>query len=161
MTETNSRARRGLPWRVALLGLAALALALVIGTQVIGVLYSIIAPPRPPLPPDVIPISHTSLDYGVDDWLYGTDQTPCDLIRFYEDNDTDCYVAADTCGVETASAAGEHITQCVGTRYFSLFAMRWKVIIAAGYQTDGATHFRLTREIYWTGSIPPQPQLQP
>lgn len=161
MTESTPPARRGIPWRVALLGGAALVLAFIIGTQVIGVLYSIIAPPLPPLPPDVAVISHTNQDFGVDEWLYGTDQSACEVIRFYEANGTECYLTSDDCTTSGVPAEVEQVTQCTGERYFSIFAMRWKVFVASGYKTNGATHFRLTREVFWTGGIPPVQQLQP
>lgn len=165
MAETHSPVRGSVPWKVILLGAASLALALFIGTQVIGILYSIIAPPAPPLPEGAALLEHSSSDYGVDDWLYGVSQNACDVARFYQEHDTDCHVTVENCGGETGGAAEfdepNTMTQCTGEKPFSIFAMRWDVIILPGQQEDGLTHFRLLREVFWTGSVPPKPQLQP
>lgn len=165
MAENNSPARRSVPWKVILPGAVALALALIIGTQVIGILYSMIAPPAPPLPEGVKLLKHTSSDYGVDDWLYGVSQPACEVVRFYQEHDTNCRIVADNCSSDVSitpeSSEPNHVAQCVGEKRFSIFAMRWDVVIASGYQEDGVTHFRLSREIYWTGDIPPKQRLQP
>lgn len=163
--DADRPARRFLPWQVMLLGGAALALAVLIGTQVIGVLYSIIAPPSPPLPEGAHLLSHTGLDYGVDDWLYGTDENACAVARFFQDRGGVCRVTVGECEgdssrlLEPAPAEPQHVAQCVGEVYFSIFAMRWEVTIASGYEKDGQTHFGLSREVFWTGSIPPRLEL--
>ncbi|MBI5669184.1 MAG: hypothetical protein HZC41_14360 [Chloroflexi bacterium] len=165
MVEQETPARRTIPWQVLLLGLAGLALALLVGSQVIGVLYSIVAPPLPPLPEGVALLEHTGADYGVDEWLYGTPQSACDVVRFYENNGADCRLSNGGCSGmragETPSTEPQSVAQCEGEKRFSIFAMRWNVIVATGYQQNGPTHFRLTREVFWTGDIPPRQQLQP
>lgn len=161
MADNLSPARRTIPWQVLLLGVAALALALVIGSQVIGVLYSIIAPPAPPLPEGATVLEHTNADYGVDEWLYGTDQSACDVVEFYEHNGADCRLGSGGCAGEGTATQPQSVAQCEGRQQFSIFAMRWNVIVATGYKQDGQTHFRLTSEIFWTGEIPPRQQMQP
>lgn len=159
MAEKPEPVRRTIPWQVILLGVGALALALVIGSQVIGVLYSIIAPPLPPLPDGVTLLEHTSAAYGVDEWLYGTEQSACDVVRFYQNNGADCRLSSGGCeGVSDGEAAPtepQSVAQCEGEKRFSIFAMYWHVNIATGYQQNGRTHFRLAREVFWTGSVPP------
>jgi len=54
-----------------------------VGTQVIGVLFGLIAPPLPPTPPNLTSIDHTSTDYGSDEWLYTSPQHPCDVAQFF------------------------------------------------------------------------------
>lgn len=156
--------RRFLPWQVILLGGAALALAVLIGTQVIGVLYSILAPPSPPLPEGARLLSHTGFDYGVDDWLYGTDERACTVARFYQEQGGVCRVSVGDCEGDSSMRLGpapaepQNVARCVGEVYFSIFAMRWEVTIASGYEKDGQTRFSLSREVFWTGSIPPRPE---
>jgi hypothetical protein len=141
------------------------ALAVLIGTQVIGVLYSIIAPPLPPLPEGARQLNHSSADYGVDDWLYGTDENACTVAQFFQERGAVCRVTVGECEGDPATLLGpapaepQNVARCVGEVYFSIFAMRWEVTIAGGYEKDGQTHFGLSREVFWTGSIPPRPEL--
>lgn len=160
--ETNPPSR-AVPWRVILLGIAALALALFIGTQVIGILYSIVAPPLPPLPESAKQLEHTSSDYGVDDWLYGVNQSACGVVRFYQEHDADCQITIDPCAGDTVTAARHRnrVAQCTSERKFSIFAVRWDVKITSGYTEDGITHFQLSREVFWSGSVPPRQQSLP
>lgn len=165
MAETRPPVRRAFPWRVILFGSAALALALFIGTQVIGVLYSIIAPPPPPLPQGTVLLEHSSSDYGVDEWLYSINQDACAIIHFYQIHDTDCLPAAGNCEGDTSTPGDlrdpNQEAECVGERQFSIFAMQWKVMIVSGDQTASTTQFRLSREIFWTGSVPPEAPMLP
>jgi hypothetical protein len=157
----------GVPLKVILLGILAVLLAVFIGTQVLGVLYTILFPPAPPLPANTTQISHQNLDYGVDDWEYGTDQSGCDVVTFYMDKGGVCRAAPFACGGQlslgdnSGDGSAEHVARCVGETHVSLFAMRWEAIIATGYSSGGKTHFRLTREMYWTGAVPPKQQQSP
>jgi hypothetical protein len=151
-----------------LVGIFALALAVFIATQVIGVLYAIVFPPAPPLPDKTTVISHKNIAYGVDDWEYGTDQDACRVVQFYAEKGGACRAAPFQCAPNPSpddltpgqNTEGQHVARCVGQTQFSVFAMRWEAIIAANYQAQGKTHFRLTREVYWTGAVPPQPAQQ-
>lgn len=162
------RQRREAP-SLLVLGLVAIALllALFIGTQVIGVLYNIVVPPQPPLPEGITQLDYTSTAYGVDTWVYGTEQNACEVVRFYEANGATCRMSAfwclderDTSSFET-TGQGQNVAQCVGSTDFSLFVMRWNATIATNYLSDGVTHFNLSREILWGGmsatSTPPAP----
>lgn len=151
-------------WFLLALGVS-LILALVVGRRVVGVLYSIVAPPDAPLPTDTREISHTSAAYGVDEWVYGTDQNACELVSFYIDQQGECRIAPNACSETNFGATeptpGEHVARCTGVIPFSIFTMRWEAIIATNYVVDGRTHFRLLREIFWTGQAPPNPQTLP
>lgn len=163
-TEDAPKQRRG--WGLLALGLAGLALglAVVIGTQVIGVLYAIIAPPGVPVPPgEITQMSYENRAYGVDEWLYGTSQNPCAVLAFYQQGANECRIAPGICSgdvvrPQTTFSPGDNVGQCSGTSTFSIFAQRWRVNIATGYPSDETpTRFRLSREIYWTGTVPEIP----
>jgi hypothetical protein len=149
-------------WRLLIIGAVAVILAIVIGTQVIGVLYSILFPPGPPLPQDMKLISHQNIDYGVDEWIYGTDEDACKIVAFYQNAGGQCRVSPVSCGPASSSdggdggipTIGENVGRCVGQSQFSIFALKWEAIIGTGYTSDGRTQFRLRREVYWTGSVP-------
>lgn len=153
---------RRVPVKVIVMGLIAIVFAIVTGSQVIGVLYAIFFPPAAPLPDKVTLVSHTSKDYGTDDWLYTSSQTACDVVRFYESKEAECRVAPVWCADETSqitsdgsSTGGQNVARCIGTQNFSIFALRWEVVIATGSSKDQLTQFRLNREIFWTGAVPP------
>jgi len=164
--EVAESTRRGVPWKIIVLAIVALGLGLVIGTQVIGVLYVILFPPLPPLPGEVTQVSHTNADYGVDEWLYTSRQNVCDVLNFYIEQGGQCRIAPLQCGdnrtddesLTGATTLGQHVARCVGETKASIFAMRWLAVIATGSNPDTPTEFRLTREIYWSGQIPPIPQ---
>lgn len=156
-----SSEKRGVPLHVILLGAVALVLAVIIGSQVMGVLYAIFFPPAVPLPEQVTLQNHTTADYGVDDWLYSSSMPACDIVAFYIANDAQCRVAPLWCTSEgdvTASipsARNQNIARCETTQTFSIFALRYEVIVATGATADEVSQFRVNREIYWTGAVPP------
>lgn len=132
----------------------------VIGFQAFGILYSIVFPPKPPIPENVTEMRHTNIDYGVDDWVYGTEQDACQIVRFYRIQGAECQIIANICGGNnfefTMQTAGQHVATCIGTQDFSIFAMRWEANISTGYNNlNTPTQFSLTREVFWTGDVPP------
>ncbi len=154
------------PVRLIAVGIVTLILALVIGTQVIGVLYAILFPPTPPLPSTARLISHTNVDYGVDEWLYSVNDAPCDVLRFYRDQADECRVVPLLCGPaqpgsETVTGLNQHIARCEAEVQFSIFALRWEVVIGTGVSVDEPIQIKLNREVFWTGAVPPPPTLLP
>jgi hypothetical protein len=150
-------------WRVLIIGAVAVILAIVIGTQVVGVLYSILFPPGPPLPNGVKLISHQNIDYGVDEWVYGTDEDACKVVAFYQNAGGQCSVAPTWCGRSQGlnsqggvPTIGQSVAQCNGQSQFSIFALSWKTFIGSGYPSGGQTQFRIRREVFWTGTVPVQ-----
>jgi hypothetical protein len=154
-------------WRLLIIGAIAIILALVIGTQVIGVLYSILFPMGPPLPTDTKLLSHKNIDYGVDEWVYGTDEDACKIVAFYQNAGGQCRISPTWCGESQTDASsgvptiGENVARCQGQSTFSIFALSWDAIIGTGYPSDGKTQFRLRREVFWTGQVPKQPPPTP
>jgi hypothetical protein len=141
-----------------LAALVAVALAVYIGLQVIGVLFSIASPPQPPRPENARQIDYTSTAYGVDEWIYTTQQDACEVTAYYESLGAMCSLIGNFCNagrITTRSASSQNVAQCSGELDFSIFATRWNAVIATGYGEETPTHFRLSREIFWTGNIPP------
>jgi hypothetical protein len=163
--ETEESAARPVPRKLIVIGLLALVFAAFVGTQVLGVLVAILLPPAPPTPDNLTEATHSSAAYGVDEWLYESTDPACDALAFYQAQpDTLCSVAPLWCGdnadqtLSGAAVPGQHVARCQGITRFSLFAMRWQAVISTadtpGYQTE----FRLAREIFWTGDVPPLAQ---
>ena len=154
---------RRVPVQIIILGLIAIVFAVVIGSQVIGVLYAIFFPPTAPVPDQVTLVSHDSKDYGTDDWLYTSNKlSACDVVHFYESKDSQCRIAPTWCTDENSiqspagsSSIGQNVARCVATQNFSIFALRWEVVIATGSTSAETSQFRLNREIFWTGAVPP------
>jgi hypothetical protein len=153
-------AREGarLPWTILFVGAVGLLLALYIGSQVLGVLVGILFPPSPPLPANLMLLSHQSVEHGVDEWVYESDlATPIAILDFYRGIGADCAAAPqpsqDANGASVA--ASELIAMCSGEITFSIFAMRWDAAISAGVNADGS-QLRLSREVFWTGAVPPR-----
>jgi hypothetical protein len=148
-----------------LLSALGLILAIYIATQVLGVLYGIVFPPSAPLPAKAHEISHKNLAHGVDEWVYGTDQSGCEVLAYYQEHGGTCRVAPMNCGadiVADVNTPGQHVAICSGESQFSIFALRWEVNIATGYRANGLTQFNLMREIFWTGEVPrPTPTSSP
>jgi hypothetical protein len=154
--------KRTVPWLIIILGIVALGLAVIISTQVLGVLYVIIFPPQAPLPGDVTLTSHTNEDYGVDKWFYSTQQDACAIVQFYIANGGECRIAPFQCAVTnsdqeivTADATpGQQVATCEGQSTASIFAWRWEANITTSKTPDAKAEFALTREMYWTGKVP-------
>jgi hypothetical protein len=135
-----------------------------VGVQLFGVLYPIVFPPAPPLPAGVVEVSHTSSDYGVDEWLYTTTEPACRIVQFYADHGAQCLFVPE-CDVAVgpglssdSQSAARNVNRCVAEEKVSIFAMRWQVVIGVG--ANMLTQFRLQREVYWTGSVPPYQQAE-
>src|SRR3954447_18209994 len=101
--ETNETAplptNRRVPTRIIILGIVAVVFAIVVGSQIIGVLYAIFFPPAAPIPDQVDLVSHTSTDYGTDDWLYSSNKlSACDVVHYYESKEGQYRIAPMWCG---------------------------------------------------------------
>lgn len=134
-------------------------LAFLIGTQIIGVLYGIVFPPKPPLPPFAREVRHTAGEYGVDEWVYWSSDNACQTLQFYRRYAETCTVAPMNCDasgmVLGETPRSQHVGRCTGTITFSIFAMRWSANIATGDTNANETLFSLSRDISWTGVLPP------
>lgn len=143
-------------WRSVLIIIVALTVVvpvLLIGTQVVSVLFGIVMPPLPPVPSRAVEMSHETTDYGVDSWEYRTSSEACWVVLFYETLGGTCIAAQGQCGREgTNQVEPPAVAQCAGNSTFSIFHMRWSASI---YQNGNeGTHIDLHREVYWIGTGP-------
>lgn len=154
--EAAASSRRG--WGAIALAVILIALAVIIAVQVLSVLYGVLFPPAPPTLEGFTVSTHTSPSYGVDDWLYGSPDDACRVARFYESMGAECTIAPQTCesGEFTSESprAGTNVARCIGELKWSIFAQRYHVNIAGGYEESMPTRVRLEREIFWTGVLP-------
>ena len=154
--EAAAPRRRG--WGGIVIAAILVVLAVIIAVQVLGVLYGVLFPPAPPTLDGFTVSSHTSPSYGVDDWLYGSPDDACRVARYYQSMGAECTIAPQTCesgAFESESPrAGINVARCVGDIHWSIFAQRYHVNIAGGYEETMPTRIRLEREIFWTGALP-------
>ncbi len=141
-----------IPLLIVLLGLA-----LYIGANVLGVLFAVIAPPSPPLPPNMTQIEHTSEAYGVDDWKYTTTTDACEVVKSIEQNDGVCLLMPLQCADAQATTGDFQINdslvaRCGGKVAFSIFNMQWWAHVTRNSDTE--TQLELHREVYWIGTGP-------
>jgi hypothetical protein len=153
-------AREGarLPWTILIVSLVGLLLALYIGSQVLGVLVGILFPPGPPLPANLMLLSHQAIEHGVDEWVYeSADSSPNAILDYYRGMGADCSTAREPLQDpdESSLVTKELFATCSGEMTFSIFAMRWDAAISAGANAVGS-EVRVSREVFWTGAVPPR-----
>jgi hypothetical protein len=154
-TEVSVR-RRPARWLLPV-ALLAFVLALVAASQIIGVLYGMINPPLPPLPPDVTQQAHSSEVYGVDAWAYRAALLPQELHLFYVTSGASCTTAPfppteSEALYQQFPDAGMLYAVCEGEIPFSRFAMRWRALISVYQPGEADTRLDLVRQIDWFGS---------
>ncbi len=160
MAEINSEApavARRPPLLVIVLLIAVVALAIYIGTNVLGVMYAVIAPPMPPIPPDMTQISYENQAYGVDLWKYASTGDACALVQYVENNGGACLIAPMQCGEYRAdhgdfSLENSIVARCTGKVDFSIFHMQWWELITR--PSDTQQQIEAHREVYWIGTGP-------
>lgn len=156
-TTTDAAAPRRLPLLAIVLLLAAVALAIYIGTNVLGVLFAVVAPPSPPLPSGMDLVSHESASYGVDLWKYTSSGDACQVVQYIQDNGGVCQIAPAQCSgggtnqgnFEIADAV---VARCGGNVDFSIFHMQWWGLVMR--LPSQLTQLELHREVFWIGTGP-------
>jgi len=136
----------------------AFGLALILGFNVLRVLYGVIAPPLPPLPGGMTEVSHESEAYGADVWSYTTTANPCEVLAFYEAQGGTCVTSPLECtgslypNLDTPSS---QVGRCHGSVEFSIFHMQWwSEVVRNRESTDTPTILNLEREVFWIGTGP-------
>jgi hypothetical protein len=157
--ETNgaAAARRRGGWFSVLLALGILIVGVIVVAQFIPIMYAILFPPSPPVPETALELSTDSTAYGVDTTVYMLPDDACRLARYYQSQGASCTIAPQVCSsgsVDTGEAVSTtQIARCGADVPFSIFSMRYRAEISAGYPTEGyPTRLRLEREIFWTGT---------
>ena len=157
--ETEPRATRRLPL-VTLIILAAVTIpAIIVGFNLLRVIYGVIMPPLPPLPPSVTQVSHESEAYGVDKWRYTSAASPCELAEYYLSIGASCNIAPMQCGstvdAETYGLDTSLVARCRGGDDFSIFHSQWAAeVVRDNTSPDTPAILQLEREVYWIGTGP-------
>jgi len=153
-------------WGMILAALVLLVIGFALVTRFVPVLYAIFFPPSPPRPDNTLELSRESTSYGSDILLYSSPDDACGMARYYEAQGASCRIAPRACTTGFVQLQqprpGSQIARCVADVSFSIFTMRYRAEIAAGYevQTEGLpTRLRLEREIFWSGQPGAAPDL--
>ncbi len=160
-TNSAGNPEQGRRWLVILLGFGltiTVICGVLVGPRAVSVLYGLVAPPDAPLPSPVREVSHQSEVYGVDTWEYRTAQNACDVIAFYREAGGTCELEGEWCSAkDDTTLYADPVGTCTGSETFSMFFMRWRAEIRAGYRGEDGTGFTLNRTIFWTDG----PTLEP
>jgi len=145
------------PLLALLLLIAAVVLAFYIGTNVLSVIFAVIAPPLPPLPTGMDQVTHTNEAYGVDYWKYTSTGSACEYVKYVQDNGGVCAIAPFQCGAYGDSQGdftngNVTVARCSGQMAFSIFHEQWYSLIQR--TPDHKAQFELNREVYWIGTGP-------
>ncbi len=145
----------GIPlWAVVLLGIAALVFAAVVIVQVAAPLAGLLAPAEPPVFMPSTLIEHRAQDNGVDEWIYASEASGCEVYRWYQEQADLCRPNPTiNCQAEESDpmhAGTYNIGYCQGSEPFGDFASDWEIFISDGYNEDEMrTRFLLAREVDW------------
>lgn len=153
------------PKRSGWLNIIAAGLFLVLGVWMVGqflpILYGVLFPPSPPRPDNTTELSRDTTAYGVDTIVYSTADDGCRLTRYYQSQGATCRIAPSVCDSGFVQLEqprqGSQVARCTADVPFSIFTMRYRAEIAAGYGDDAPTRLRLEREIFWSGQPGPAP----
>lgn len=152
-------ARRRGGWFTVILAAVLLVVGVVVVAQFAPILYAIAVPPAPPRPENTALISTDPAAYGVETALYSSPDDACRVTRYYQSQGASCRIAPGVCDtgfvqMEQPRPATQ-VARCTADVPFSIFTMRYRAEIVAGYEVqteDFPTRLRLEREIFWTGS---------
>lgn len=154
-----SPTRRRSGWFTVLLAAVLLVVGVVVVAQFAPILYAIAVPPAAPRPENTALISTDPAAYGVETALYSSPDDACRVARYYQSQGASCRVAPGICDSGFVQMEqprpGTQVARCNADVSFSIFTMRYRAEIVAGYEVqteDFPTRLRLEREIFWTGS---------
>lgn len=143
-------------WLPVLIGVAALVIALVVGSQVVSAVYSLLFLPQAPVPANATLISATQQGYGSDTYHYQSMDSACAVIDYYQAQGATCASVVAWCqNVSIDQLPPEYAYQTAATCSqmvpFSAFGMLYRVEIRTGSLIDFKSEFYLEREILWSG----------
>lgn len=141
-------------WGAVAVGVAALGFAVLVIARIAVPLAGLLRPAEPPLFEPATLLEHRVPDTGVDEWLYATSVSGCEVYRWYAERAAFCRVSpgAGCASQETdPDQNGEYgVGYCQGSEPFGGFAAHWEIFISEGYNEDsGRTRFLIVREIDW------------
>ncbi|HVO43523.1 MAG TPA: hypothetical protein VMT34_12910 [Aggregatilineales bacterium] len=152
-TRVEPDGRRGVPlWQPIAALLLALVCAIAIGVRVLPTLAPLVFPPAAPLPAGVTdtPILHENKGWGLDEFVYATNQDACTVVTYYQNRIGGCnFDAGSNCkGAGMDQSGREHnVGRCIGEDTIGTYQVTWTAYVATGYTTDGQTRIRIVREI--------------
>ncbi len=157
--DTESGGGWSPPLWVILLALAVLVFAVFVGVGVFRALSGLIFPPSPPLPDSVTAVEHENLAHGRDLWRYESALNPCELVAFYEQQNSTCTLSVpSTCDGTTYNSLDysvESFATCTGQGTYSIYGLRWELTVDVAWSREGeTTYFDLMRETLWSGPPP-------
>lgn len=124
--------RRPIPTWVIVAGMAvALILAVIILLRIGGPLYNLVFPTSLLKPDGVEEVEHNDPEKGTENWLFRTDQSAQDVVRFYEDE-------GGTCTYKPEMESGRVDAYCTG----ETSDYGWEVFISST-SADAQTVFRI------------------
>jgi len=147
-------------WLVLVIGVAAVGFAALVIALVAGPLAGLLGPADPPFFSPATLVEHRNPQYGVDEWLYASDQPGCEVYLWYKAQPgATCRPSPVNPCVEGQSAPLQDDTYsvgyCQGHVPFGEFTSDWEIYISDGYNgSDGRTQYLLAREVNWLPSTP-------
>lgn len=157
LSQPPSSRRRLVALVVVLVGIVLLG---VLVLPFLNVLFNILIPPSPPLPNvSLTEVSHQNYDYGVDEWIYNTNVSACDLLQYYQSLDIFCAVTPLSCGrsqdgTDDFAIQNTLVARCEGRFDFSLFSMDWWVLVQLNPDDPSLGRLDIWREINWLSNLP-------
>jgi hypothetical protein len=153
LPEETPVPRRGFPlWVGILAGVAAVLLGIIVVVQIATPLAGLVAPVDPPFFDPAVLLEHENAEMGVDEWLFATDASGCEVYLWYA-------ARADYCRVTPGSGCGGqllfeydrsyNVAYCVGSQPFGEFTANWEIFISTGYNEERPTRFRIARDVDW------------
>lgn len=152
--------RRNRPsWLVVVIGVAALILAALVISQVASPLAGLISPADPPFFAPATLVEHRNPQYGVDEWVFASELSGCEVYAWYEARATYCRPdPLNSCEDAQSSPlqSGTYsVGYCQGHVPFGEFTSDWEIYISDGYNgPDGRTRYLIAREVNWLPSTP-------
>jgi hypothetical protein len=146
---------QGLPLGVWIgIGVGALVLAVLVIVRVASPLAALLFPAEPPFFAPASLIEHRTPYASVDEWLYASDVSGCEIYDWYYERATSCTPSmASSCdgsGFLPSQDGSYSVGYCYGRELFGDFAADWEIYISDGYNdAAGRARFLIAREIDW------------
>ncbi|MDX2136512.1 MAG: hypothetical protein SF123_00330 [Chloroflexota bacterium] len=154
-TDVTTNSQRPRRWLLPVL-LVLFVLALVIGWQVVGVLFGLVSLPEPPVPSFAEATGHRPDVYGFDTWSYRAGALVSELTLYYTQ-------AGATCSTPPFShdqsaligrlfpQASNVVALCEGAETFSRFTMLYMAVITSFDPNEALSYLDISRRIDWIG----------
>ncbi len=139
------------PWVAIAFGAVALLAAGIIISRIGGPLADLILSEAPeiPVPNDVRLLSEQEdTSYARHEWLYTTDQSGCEVARFYLDQGATCRFQPFVCNEafeqnDLSEVNFFNVATCTRSETDNVTGSSWQVLISSGHREDGRTRFRI------------------